>query len=550
MPDGLLGIDPAQLNALVAQFGGSTVDEDKKQRMIMGLLGMSAGLLGNSRKPLGLGLAGGIEGGVQGYTQEQARQMATRASALNQASNMYGLANQADLYRQNQLDRSIVSDAYRNGAAPASPPQPQMDMPPIPTPPAPRPQVFNNTVGATPTQLAAIEKDSQKNYGMSPISAGAPDSGNSTPMPPQAATQQPSAPEFTGPIVQKMVRAQQYKDIASQLAAKGGSPDRINFYLNLAEKELPKFKETKTFMENGQPITVAEYDDGSTQIRRGLAPAQKVTYHNLGGVTQGVGEYGGTVGPSIPNTMAPGAAASNALGYAHLDETKRHNAAIEGDPEQIESVAQSIANGKQAPLSAYSMSRPAGQAIMGRVMQINPDYNAQDYGTQQKALKDFATGKNGNTVRSLNVAIAHLDTASQLADALKNGNIQLVNKIGNAFGTATGNPAVTNLDTAKQVIGAEVVKAIVGAGGGVGDRDKAQAAFASANSPAQLAGAINTYKSLLGGQLGGLRQQYETTTGRKDFDKFLSASTQTQLGVASGGDPGVRAAADRILQGN
>jgi len=42
-------------------------------------------------------------------------------------------------------------------------------------------------------------------------------------------------------------------------------------------------------------------------------------------------------------------------------------------------------------------------------------------------------GATDTTIRKFNVAISHLDTLGQLADALNNGDTQLINKIGNAY---------------------------------------------------------------------------------------------------------------------
>jgi hypothetical protein len=146
---------------------------------------------------------------------------------------------------------------------------------------------------------------------------------------------------------------------------------------------------------------------------------------------------------------------------------------------------------------------------------------------QQRVLQDFTSGKSAAAVRSFNVGISHLDTLGNLADALGNKDTQAVNRIGNYFATQTGNPAPTNFNAAKKIVGDEIVKAIVGAGGGVHDREEAAKVIDAANSPAQLKGAINTYKELMVGQLGGLERQYQQGSNRNDFERFLSPQAQT-----------------------
>ena len=154
----------------------------------------------------------------------------------------------------------------------------------------------------------------------------------------------------------------------------------------------------------------------------------------------------------------------------------------------------------------------------------------QDYKSQEKATKDFATGMQGRQVNSFNTAIDHLATMDKLSDALANGDTKAINAIGNMVAKQTGAPAPTSFNAAKQIVTAEVIKSIVASGGGVKERQEAEANFAAANSPAQLKGVINAYKDLMGGQLKSLELQYGNTTGRKDFEKKLTPAAKETLG--------------------
>lgn len=226
---------------------------------------------------------------------------------------------------------------------------------------------------------------------------------------------------------------------------------------------------------------------------------------------------------TAPKTLTPG--------EIQADKTKRDIAGIGNDglpTGDVKEVAKAIAEYRMAPLTSMALSRPRGQQIMAEVMTQNPDYDVADAQVKFKAAKDFGTGKQGNSVRSFNVALSHLDTLDKLADALNNKDTQAINKIGNYFASQTGSAAPTNFEAAKKIVSDEIVKAIVGSGGGVTDREEAAKTIAAANSPAQLKGVISTYKELMRGQLGGLRQQYEQTTGRKDFEKYLSDAAKVQ----------------------
>ena len=149
-------------------------------------------------------------------------------------------------------------------------------------------------------------------------------------------------------------------------------------------------------------------------------------------------------------------------------------------------------------------------------------------------VKDFSSGMSARRVAANNTAINHLATMEQLASDLNNNDIRIVNAAGNAFAKATGATAPTSFDAARQLVASEVIKAVVNNGGGVTERKEAEEQFARANSPEQLKGVIKTYKELLAGQLDSLGLQYETGTGRKDFDKKLTPETRKTFEAVRG----------------
>lgn len=223
------------------------------------------------------------------------------------------------------------------------------------------------------------------------------------------------------------------------------------------------------------------------------------------------------------------------IAQSHIDAVLKSKEVNQAD---VDGTAKMIASGKAPALSSFATGKPLGAAIMARVYELNPDYDAKTYPKALKAEKDFDTGKQGNSVRSFNVSVAHLETLDTLADALNNGNAPLINKLGNAYAQQTGGTAPTNFNAAKKIVADEIVKAIVGGGGGVHDREEAAKVIDAANSPAQLKGVISTYKELMVGQLVGLRDQYKATTGRTDFEtKYLSDASrgiiQKKIGGAS-----------------
>lgn len=164
-----------------------------------------------------------------------------------------------------------------------------------------------------------------------------------------------------------------------------------------------------------------------------------------------------------------------------------------------------------------------------------PNFSADQFPTVQKTENAFAVGKEGGQLKKLSTATDHLETLRELLAATKNGNVQLFNRIANQYAANTGNPAPSNLATAAQIIGSEIIGGIVAGPGGEAERGRAEGAFSNVKSPADVEGAINTVTKLMGGQFKGLKQQYEAGTyGRQGFaERFLTPAARKALDTAS-----------------
>ena len=169
--------------------------------------------------------------------------------------------------------------------------------------------------------------------------------------------------------------------------------------------------------------------------------------------------------------------------------------------------------------------------ILSAVQQKYPGWTDLDYASGQTAARSFATGPYAQKIDASNTAMNHLATLGELATAWGSGNVQLFNKIAAAWGQQTGNPTPTNLKAAVTMVGPEITKAVVGAGGGVEDRKKTdQALSLIASSPAQAAGTIKTMQELMAGRLSEVERTYKRTTKRTDFrDNFLSPESKSML---------------------
>jgi hypothetical protein len=232
-------------------------------------------------------------------------------------------------------------------------------------------------------------------------------------------------------------------------------------------------------------------------------------------------ELGGAPASGVTKTGAkftPGVGASDVTDYGQpLKNTT------------WESNAQAIAEGRAAPIPLSSRAKGA-QETMARVMQINPDYDAKDYGTKATAEKYWATGKGGQQVNSVNTAFSHLGNLQEAGKALQNGGAPAWNAFANRVATEAGMPAPTNFEAQKEVVSDEVVKAMVGAGGGtLEDRSAVKSIFSNAKTPDQMQGAMESVRKLMAGKLEAMDRQYTKSTGRDDFRDYLSPEAASYL---------------------
>lgn len=297
----------------------------------------------------------------------------------------------------------------------------------------------------------------------------------------------------------------------------------------------------------GNPEKVKEIAAGYALKASELLP--KFETRNLGATTERQGYNpitGAAIGPATvyKNTVSPDAAARIA----------QAGATGTWSPDSIDLAANMyLTTGAMPPVGQGAAAMGIRDKILNRAVQLQTNPNAPaapgavdtaatiagakvDTSTKAKAQRDFATGIQGQQVTAFNTAVDHLETMDKLVTALDNKDTRAINTLGNMIAKQTGQAAPTNFDTARRIVGAEIQKAIIRAGGTGEERKEAAAAFETASSPEQLRGAINTYKDLMGGQLKSLQLQYEQTTGRKDFANRLTGQSKATLS-AHGGQP-------------
>jgi len=195
--------------------------------------------------------------------------------------------------------------------------------------------------------------------------------------------------------------------------------------------------------------------------------------------------------------------------------------------EQLEKNAQAVANYALDPRSLTPANR---DKVISRAIELNPNFNQGDYGNRNMAYRHWQDPQyaGGKQLAAFSTVAQHLDSLQQLSDAMNNNDNRASNAIINFINKNLGHPEVTNFNTARQAVAAEVVRAITGTAGAMTDRQEAEAAFASYNSPEQITGAIDTVKKLIVGRLNTALSQFKSGTGRseEEFNRLLPPEVQ------------------------
>jgi hypothetical protein len=209
-------------------------------------------------------------------------------------------------------------------------------------------------------------------------------------------------------------------------------------------------------------------------------------------------------------------------------QTGRRENWLKSQPGDVQAYIKKIADYEIDPRTT-SIKGGHREQVMSAVAQYDPTYDQNSFGSRAKAIRDFGTGPQGNSVRSFDVAIDHLDLLKHYTKALDSGDVRAINSIRNRWLEETGSPLPTNLQAVAPIVGAEVSKAVIGSNNALADREELRKPLLSANSVPQITGAIEAYQGLMAGQLKGLKKQYEDTTGKKNFDSRVRETTRNIL---------------------
>lgn len=183
--------------------------------------------------------------------------------------------------------------------------------------------------------------------------------------------------------------------------------------------------------------------------------------------------------------------------------------------------AKKVAN-YQMSLQDYlsRVSGPQRQQALQYVYNQNPDYVAGNYANSTSAHKAFTSGKLGDQARFSSNVAAHAQALLAAKQAIDGGDVQKANQIAQAVGRQTGDPALASYDTLADIVSKEGVKVLVPGQSSDADRQAAEARYKAALSGPALNATVNTLLGAIGTQRNNLKNQYEKSTYRHDFDEI------------------------------
>jgi hypothetical protein len=178
-----------------------------------------------------------------------------------------------------------------------------------------------------------------------------------------------------------------------------------------------------------------------------------------------------------------------------------------------------------------SVRGDARQKLVAAAKRYDPSFDMTQFAARQKMRSSVAGGPIGQNLQALNTVIGHIGDLTDKGEKLSNTSYPLWNTVKNAWGSnVMGDPGPTNFEESRQAVASEMAKVFRGAGSmsekEIGDWKDT---LSSAQSPAQMKGAIQTALHLLSSRLDAVKSQYNTTMNKPWNTPFLNPKSQEVL---------------------
>jgi len=198
-------------------------------------------------------------------------------------------------------------------------------------------------------------------------------------------------------------------------------------------------------------------------------------------------------------------------------------------PTGLQNTVKKFAN-YEAPLNTLSTRTGEREAMLERIAQYDPTFDVKKYPARQKVVNDFTSGVTANNITALDQALNHMGTLSQLADALKNNDVRVVNLVVNNVRNQLGDPRITNYQTAQTAVGTELMRVFRQVNASEQETKDWMSKFPLTGSPAQMQGSLGIGAKLLAGRVNALNNRWnngmDVTTG---YPKIMSPEAKAVL---------------------
>jgi hypothetical protein len=239
--------------------------------------------------------------------------------------------------------------------------------------------------------------------------------------------------------------------------------------------------------------------------------------------------------PSAPATpsadVAPvdnRSARERAKGLSGLSSINPAHANLRGE-QYLATLPQGMSNivGKlisyDIPITALNTRTGERRVALEHAIQTDPNFSVPKYGIRYGVMQDFTKGKTADNITALDQALNHMGTLSELAKALNNNDLRLVNAVVNKAKEQLGDPTITNYQTAQSAVGTELMRVFRQVNASEQETKDWISKFPLNGSPAQIQGSLVQGAKLLDGRINALNNRWNNgmdTTG--GYPKVLS----------------------------
>lgn len=208
------------------------------------------------------------------------------------------------------------------------------------------------------------------------------------------------------------------------------------------------------------------------------------------------------------------------------------------DP-QTQAIVKGVANYEMDITKVTTLKGDQRQRLAQLVKQYDPTFDMTQYAARAAMRKSITSGNYATALNSANTLIGHMDTLKAAAAELHNqgGLLTPWNQVANAYKNATGDPAITKFNEAKQAVASELAKVFKGTGvPAEKEIEEWKSSFDAAQSPEQIKAAIDQGIELLKSRIDTVQTQYKSTMGHPADFSFLTPHARQVL-VDLGYDP-------------